>query len=158
MAGERTFVVKILGDAGSAVAAFKKLQAEGEKATGGLAAQSKATQDIFKQVTVASAAAFASGVALLTSSVNAAIQDQQEQVKLAQALQNTTGATAGQIAQTERLITSMSLASGVADSELRPALATLALGSGSLTRAQKDLALAQDIATSTGVPLPQWRG
>ena len=155
MAGERTFVVKILGDAGSAVAAFKKLQAEGEKATGGLAAQSKATQDIFKQVTVASAAAFASGVALLTSSVNAAIQDQQEQVKLAQALQNTTGATAGQIAQTERLITSMSLASGVADSELRPALATLALGSGSLTRAQKDLALAQDIATSTGVPLGQ---
>ena len=155
MAGERTFVVRILGDAGSAVAAFKKLQAEGEKATGGLAAQSKATQDIFKQVTIAAAAGFASGVALLTSSVNAAIQDQQEQVKLAQALQNTTGATAGQIAQTERLITSMSLASGVADSELRPALATLALGSGSLTRAQKDLALAQDIATSTGVPLGQ---
>ena len=155
MAGERSFVVKILGDAGSAVAAFKKLQAEGEKATGGLASQSKAAQDIFKQVTIASAAAFASGVALLTSSVNAAIQDQQEQVKLAQALKNTTGATTGQIEQTERLITSMSLASGTADSELRPALATLALGSGSLTRAQKDLALAQDIATSTGVPLAQ---
>ena len=155
MAGERTFVVKILGDAGSAVAAFKKLQAEGEKATSGLGAQSKATQEIFKQVTVASAAAFASGVALLTGSVNAAIQDQQEQVKLAQALKNTTGATDAQIASTERLITSMSLASGTADSELRASLATLALGSGSLTRAQKDLALAQDIATSTSVPLAQ---
>jgi len=155
MAGERTFVVKILGDAGSAVAAFKKLQAEGEKAVGGLSAQSKATQEIFKQVTVASAAAFASGVALLTSSVNAAIQDQQEQVKLAQALRNTTGATDAQIESTERLITSMSLASGTADSELRAALSSLALGSGSLTRAQKDLALAQDIATSTSVPLAQ---
>ena len=155
MAGERTFVVKILGDAGSAVAAFKKLQAEGEKATSGLGAQSKATQEIFKQVTVASAAAFASGVALLTGSVNAAIQDQQEQVKLAQALRNTTGATDAQIASTERLITSMSLASGTADSELRAALATLTLGSGSLTRAQKDLALAQDIATATSVPLGQ---
>ena len=155
MAGERTFVVKILGDAGSAVAAFKKLQAEGEKAVGGLSAQSKATQEIFKQVTVASAAAFASGVALLTSSVNAAIQDQQEQVKLAQALKNTTGATDAQIESTERLITSMSLASGTADSELRAALSSLALGSGSLTRAQKDLALAQDIATSTSVPLAQ---
>ncbi len=155
MAGERTFVVKILGDAGSAVAAFKKLQAEGEKAVGGLSAQSKATQEIFKQVTVASAAAFASGVALLTSSVNAAIQDQQEQVKLAQALKNTTGATDAQIESTERLITSMSLASGTADSELRAALASLTLGSGSLTRAQKDLALAQDIATSTSVPLAQ---
>lgn len=155
MAGERTFIVKILGDAGSAVAAFKKLQAEGEKATGGLASQSKAAQDIFKQVTVASAAAFASGVALLTSSVNAAIQDQQEQVKLAEALKNTTGATTAQIEQTERLIKKMSLASGTADSELRPALQTLALGSGSLTRAQKDLALAQDIATATSVPLLQ---
>lgn len=155
MAGERTFVVKILGDAGSAVAAFKKLQAEGEKATGALGVQSKQLQDIFKQVTIAAAAGFASGVALLTSSVNAAIQDQQEQVKLAQALKNTTGATTEQIAETERLITQMSLASGVADSELRPALATLALGSGSLARAQQDLALAQDIATSTSVPLGQ---
>jgi len=155
MAGERTFVVKILGDAGSAVAAFKKLQAEGEKTTGGLTAQAKATQDIFRQVTIAAAAGFASGVALLTSSVNAAIQDQQEQVKLAQALKNTTGATTEQIAETERLITQMSLASGVADSELRPALATLALGSGSLARAQKDLGLAQDIAISTSVPLAQ---
>ena len=155
MAGERTFVVKILGDAGSAVAAFKKLQAEGEKATQGLGAQSKATQEIFKQVTVASAAAFASGVALLTNSVNAAIQDQQEQVKLAQALQNTTGATDAQIASTERLIKKMSLASGVADSELRASLATLALGTGSLTRAQTDLALAQDIAVATSVPLAQ---
>jgi len=155
MAGERTFVVKILGDAGSAVAAFKKLQAEGEKTTGGLTAQAKATQDIFRQVTIAAAAGFASGVALLTSSVNAAIQDQQEQVKLAQALKNTTGATTEQIAETERLVTQMSLASGVADSELRPALATLALGSGSLARAQKDLGLAQDIAISTSVPLAQ---
>jgi len=155
MAGERTFVVKILGDAGSAVAAFKKLQAEGEKATGALGIQSKQLQDIFKQVTIAAAAGFASGVALLTSSVNAAIQDQQEQVKLAQALKNTTGATTEQIAETERLVTQMSLASGVADSELRPALATLALGSGSLARAQQDLALAQDIATSTSVPLGQ---
>jgi len=155
MAGERTFIVKILGDAGSAVAAFKKLQAEGEKATGALGIQSKQLQDIFKQVTIAAAAGFASGVALLTSSVNAAIQDQQEQVKLAQALKNTTGATTEQIAETERLITQMSLASGVADSELRPALATLALGSGSLARAQQDLALAQDIATSTSVPLGQ---
>ena len=155
MAGERTFVVKILGDAGSAVAAFKKLQAEGEKATGALGIQSKQLQDIFKQVTIAAAAGFASGVALLTSSVNAAIQDQQEQVKLAQALKNTTGATTEQIAETERLVTQMSLASGVADSELRPALATLALGSGSLARAQQDLALAQDIAISTSVPLGQ---
>ena len=155
MAGSREFVLKIIGDAGSAVAAFKKLQSEGEKTTGALGGQSKQLESIFKQVTIAAAAGFASGVALLTSSVNAAIQDQQEQVKLAQALKNTTGATTEQIAETERLITQMSLASGVADSELRPALATLALGSGSLARAQKDLGLAQDIAISTSVPLAQ---
>ena len=98
MAGERTFVVKILGDAGSAVAAFKKLQAEGEKATGALGVQSKELESIFKQVTITAAAGFASGVALMTSSVQAAIQAQAEQTRLATVLRTTVGASDQQIA------------------------------------------------------------
>ena len=97
MAGERTFVVKILGDAGSAVAAFKKLQAEGEKATGALGIQSKELESIFKQVTITAAAGFASGVALMTSSVQAAIQAQAEQTRLATVLRTTVGASDQQI-------------------------------------------------------------
>ena len=98
MAGERTFVVKILGDAGSAVAAFKKLQGEGEKATGALGIQSKQLDGIFKQVTISAAAGFASGVALMTSSVQAAIQAQAEQTRLATVLRTTVGASDEQIA------------------------------------------------------------
>jgi uncharacterized coiled-coil DUF342 family protein len=97
MAGERTFVVKILGDAGSAVAAFKKLQTEGEKATGALGIQSKQLEGIFKQVTIAAAAGFASGVALMTSSVSAAIQAQAEQTRLAEVLRTTVDASDAQI-------------------------------------------------------------
>lgn len=97
MAGERTFIVKILGDAGSAVAAFKKLQAEGEKATGALGTQSKQLESIFKQVTITAAAGFASGVALMTSSVQAAIQAQAEQTRLATVLRTTVGASDAQI-------------------------------------------------------------
>jgi hypothetical protein len=98
MAGERTFVVKILGDAGSAVAAFKKLQTEGEKATGALGIQSKQLEGVFKQVTIAAAAGFASGVALMTTSVQAAIQAQAEQTRLATILRNTVDASDEQIA------------------------------------------------------------
>jgi hypothetical protein len=98
MAGERTFVVKILGDAGSAVAAFKKLQGEGEKATGALGIQSKELDGIFKQVTISAAAGFASGVALMTSSVSAAIEAQAEQTRLATVLRQTVDASDEQIA------------------------------------------------------------
>ena len=97
MAGERTFVVKILGDAGSAVAAFKKLQAEGEKATGTLGVQSKQLESIFKQVTISAAAGFASGVALMTNSVQAALQAQAEQTRLATILRQTVDASDDQI-------------------------------------------------------------
>jgi hypothetical protein len=98
MAGERIFVVKILGDAGSAVAAFKKLQTEGEKATGALGIQSKQLEGVFKQVTIAAAAGFASGVALMTSSIQAAIQAQAEQTRLATILRQTVDASDAQIA------------------------------------------------------------
>jgi len=98
MAGERTFVLKFIGDAGSAVAAFKKLQTEGEKATGALGTQSKQLESIFKQVSISAAAGFASGVALMTSSVNAAIQAQAEQTRLATVLRTTVGASDDQIA------------------------------------------------------------
>jgi hypothetical protein len=97
MAGERTFVLKFIGDAGSAVAAFKKLQTEGEKATGALGTQSKQLENIFKQVTIAAAAGFASGVALMTSSVNAALQAQAEQTRLATILRQTVDASDSQI-------------------------------------------------------------
>jgi hypothetical protein len=69
------------------------------------------------------------------------------------ALENATGATTAQIAATEQSILKMSLATGVADDQLRPALARLARSTGDTGKAQELLATALDIATATGKPL-----
>jgi cell division septation protein DedD len=58
-----------------------------------------------------------------------------------------------QIKAEEDMITKMSLASGVADSELRPALAALTRGTKDIEEANKALALAQDISAGSGKDL-----
>jgi hypothetical protein len=72
---------------------------------------------------------------------------------LALALENATGATKAQIAATEQSILQMSLATGVADDELRPALGRLVRSTGDITQAQDLLSTALDVATATGKPL-----
>jgi hypothetical protein len=69
------------------------------------------------------------------------------------ALENATGATKAQIAATEQSILQMSLATGVADDELRPALGRLVRSTGDITQAQELLTTALDISTATGKPL-----
>jgi hypothetical protein len=83
-------------------------------------------------------------------SVEAAIADEQSQVSLAKALQNTTNATDEQIASTEDYINKQQLLYGVADTKLRPAVANLARATGSLTKAQELTNIALDIAAATG--------
>ncbi len=85
--------------------------------------------------------------------VQAAIEDEQSQVKLAQALRNTTDATDAQIASTESYITKQQLAFGVADTKLRPALANLARATGDVGKAQELTNLALDISVATGKDL-----
>jgi hypothetical protein len=72
---------------------------------------------------------------------------------LALALENATGATTAQIAATEQSILQMSLATGVADDQLRPALGRLVRSTGDITKAQDLLSTALDVATATGKPL-----
>jgi hypothetical protein len=81
------------------------------------------------------------------------MEDQAEQVQLALALENVTGATDAQVKASEDMISKMSLASGVADSELRPALASLVRGTKDIEEANKALALAQDISAGSGKDL-----
>jgi hypothetical protein len=72
---------------------------------------------------------------------------------LALALENATGATTAQIAATEQSILQMSLATGVADDQLRPALGRLVRSTGDAEKAQELLAIALDVSTATGKPL-----
>ena len=115
-------------------------------------ASAKAQYAIKKSAVPAAAAVAGLGLALV-GATKAAMEDQAEQVQLALALQNVTGATDAQIAAQEDMITKMSLASGVADSELRPALASLVRGTKDIEEANKALALAQDISAGSGKDL-----
>ena len=99
----------------------------------------------------AAAVAYAGKIAI--DGVKAAIEDEAAQVRLAAALENATGATKSQIAAVEQQITKTSLASGVADDELRPALQRLALSTGDTAKAQELLNLALDVSKATGKPL-----
>ena len=98
----------------------------------------------------AGAAAVAYAGKLLKDGVQAAIEDQKAQVKLAGALRNVTNATDAQIAAVEDYILQTSLATGVADDQLRPAFERLVRSTKDVEEAQRLTNLALDIAAGTG--------
>jgi hypothetical protein len=102
---------------------------------------------------VAAAAAVAYGTKLAVDGVKAAIEDEQAQLRLANALRQATGATDAQIKATEDMILKTSLATGVADDQLRPAMQRLAVSTKSTEEAQKLLTLALDISAASGKDL-----
>jgi hypothetical protein len=104
---------------------------------------------------VAAAAAVAYGAKLAIDGVKAAIEDEQAQLRLANALREATGATEGQIKATEDFILQTSLATGVADDQLRPAMQRLAVSTKDTEEAQKLLSLALDISKGSGKDLEQ---
>lgn len=104
---------------------------------------------------VAAAAAVAYGTKLAVDGVKAAIEDEQAQLKLANALKSATGATEAQIQATESMILKTSLATGVADDELRPAMQRLAVSTKDVGEAQRLLALALDISKGSGKSLEE---
>ena len=104
---------------------------------------------------VAAAAAVAYGTKLAVDGVKAAIEDEAAQLRLAQALKSATGATEGQIKATEDFILQTSLATGVADDQLRPAMQRLAVSTKDTEEAQRLLSLALDISKGRGLDLEQ---
>jgi hypothetical protein len=150
MAGSRTLKLSILGDVDnlnkSLKTATKDVDTFGDKI-------SKTGKMIGAAFVAAAAAAGAYAVKIGIEGVKAAIEDEKAQTQLALALENATGATKGQIAATEQSILQMSLATGVADDQLRPALGRLVRSTGDTEKAQQLLAQALDISTATGKPL-----
>ena len=100
----------------------------------------------------AAAALAGLGVALVAAT-KAAVEDNADQAQLALTLQNVTDASDAQVKAIEDQISAMSRASGVADSELRPALASLVRGTKDIATATDALALAQDISAGSGLSL-----
>lgn len=121
---------------------FKQLETTGQKA-----------QFALKKAAVPATAALAGLAAGLADAAKAAIEDAQSQTMLAKQLKTTTGATDAQIASLEDWISAQGKAYGVADDQLRPALAQLTRASGDVSRAQKLASVAMDISASTGKDL-----
>jgi hypothetical protein len=108
-----------------------------------------------KKAAVPAGIALAALGAAAFDATKAAIQDQAAQEQLARTLATSTKATNTQVKAVEDFITQTSQAAAVSDDELRPALATLARGTGDLEKAQQGLGLALDVAAGTGKPLAQ---
>jgi len=89
----------------------------------------------------------------LYKATQAAADDAQQQVILATALRNTTGATNDQIASVENWISTQGKNLGVMDDQLRPAINALATATGDLSKAQQLASVAMDISAAKGVPV-----
>ena len=150
MAGSRTLKLSILGDVDNLNKSLKSATADVETFGDKMGKVGKVVGAAF---VAAAAAAGAYAVKIGIEGVKAAIEDEKAQTQLALALENATGATNAQIAATEQSILKMSLATGVADDQLRPALGRLVRSTGDITKAQDLLTTALDIATATGKPL-----
>lgn len=150
MAGSRTLKLSILGDVDNLNKSLKSATADVETFGDKMGKVGKVVGAAF---VAAAAAAGAYAVKIGIEGVKAAIADEKAQTQLALALENATGATNAQIAATEQSILQMSLATGVADDTLRPALGRLVRSTGDVSKAQDLLATALDVATATGKPL-----
>lgn len=95
--------------------------------------------------------AAASGAAVLFA--KSAAEDEKSSAMLANQLKNVTGASEDQIKATEKWISKTTIASGIADDKLRPALSRLTASTKNIGEAQKLTNLAMEIATAKHLDL-----
>ena len=153
MAGERTFVVKILGNADGAITAFKNLAREGQQSiekVQSIGAGLGKAFDFVKKGAFIAIGALAGVAGAATAAVAAAAADEASQKSLEAQLIRSADATQAQVEQTEAFIEQAMLATGIADDELRPAFANLARATGDLDKAQRLFNIGLDISASTG--------
>ena len=153
MAGERTFVVKILGNADGAITAFKNLAREGQQSiekVQSIGAGLGKAFDFVKKGAFIALGALTAVAGAATAAVAAAAADEKSQKSLEAQLIRSTAATTAQVQATEAFIQQAMMATGIADDELRPAFGNLARATGDLEKSQRLFALSLDISASTG--------
>ena len=126
---------------------------QAETAFAGLRAATAATGAAFKAALGPATIALGSLGLIARESTEAALADAAAQDALARQLVASTNATEAQVAAVEDFIAAQSRATATADDELRPALGNLVRATRDVEKAQKLLALAQDIAAATGKDL-----
>ena len=148
MAGSRTLKLSILADVDDLK---KKLDVGANEVEGFGGKLEKFGKVAAAAFAAAAAAAAAYAGKLAIEGVKAAIEDEAAQKRLATALESVTGATEAQIKAVEDQILKTSLATGVADDQLRPALQRLATSTGDVKKSQDLLNLALDIASAKNI-------
>ena len=126
----------------SAIAEFKSLEGAGAKAKFAL-----------QKAAIPATAAIAGLAAGLGSATKAAMEDAAAQDQLAGVLRRSALATEEEVAATEEFISAQSRLTATADDELRPALQSLAVATGSVQSAQELLVVSQDLAAISGADL-----
>jgi hypothetical protein len=106
-----------------------------------------------RKASLAFAAAGAAIGAYAKQAIENAAADEKAQRNLALTIENTTSATAAQVAGVEKYISTTSLAIGITDDQLRPAFGRLVRSTKDVEDAQKLLNLALDVSAATGRPL-----
>lgn len=140
---------KLFGKDVSASKAFKGLERNANGLQGKFGGLGSAMSGVATVAATVAAAAVAVGVALYDAA-QAAAEDQKSSALLAKTLKATTKATDAQVASVEDWIDTTQRAVGVADDELRPALAQLVRSTKDVHKAQGLLNLALDISAGTG--------
>jgi phage-related protein len=146
MASAANVLIKIGANAGQAVGEIRKV----ENALGKQMTASQKASNVTRKAAVPAALALVALAGAAIACAKAAAEDEAAQVKLAGQLRRVTGATDAAVASAEDYITKLSLATGVADDDLRPALATLATVTGNVEKAQQGLAITLDVAAASG--------
>jgi hypothetical protein len=142
----RTLTLKLLADINNFTDGLNKSTAQTKSASDQIV-------DFGKKAALAFAAAGAAVGAYAKQAIENAAADEAAQRKLALTIENTTNATRGQISAVEDYISKTSIAIGVTDDELRPALGRLVRSTKDVDEAQRLLNLALDITSATGKPL-----
>ena len=152
MAGSRTLKLSILAETADLVkglnSASNETQTFGDKVEAGFSKVGKAAA-------VAGAAIVALAGKMAIDGVKAALEDEAAQAKLAQTLENVTGATEGQIKAVEDYVYQTAIAVGVTDDELRPSFERLLRSVKNIDEAVRLQNLALDISAGTGKSLAQ---
>jgi hypothetical protein len=138
----KPITVSIVGNAGP----LRKSLGDADKS---LSSFAKNIGDHAKKAGIAFLGFGTAAAAGLAMAAKAAAEDQKAQALLANQVRESTGATTLQIAELEKFVDATQRATGVADSQLRPALQTLARATGDLDQAQQLLNLSLDVAAGT---------
>jgi hypothetical protein len=150
MAGSRTLKLTILGDVDNLTKSLKTAETDTDTFGNKITQTGKVIGAAF---VAAAAAAGAYAIKIGIDGVKAAIEDEKAQLQLATAIKAATNATDQNIKSIEEQILQTSLATGVADDQLRPALSRLVLSTNDTQKATDLLNLALDVSAATGKPL-----